>query len=273
MGALSEKLQGVDRKVLAGVGLIALVIVFAGIWFFASSGGEEEAAEEAFNPVQYDEFGNVVSVEGFVDQFEVGNMVEATIAAMEPTPTLTPTPDIAATLVADMALQRPGRAVVVNPLSDEGLRNPFLTPADMEMLEGVGRKVWHFTKVWLRLTNFLGLEVRFWTVEGLKRETGWATGMFGSAPDVPRPDLREVNPVVVAYSESLQDGFLAVEESVRQLEAALKFLDEADEVGHVERLMLSQFAEEASRALRGFDDAVGSYGCSICGELVRTANR
>ena len=115
-----ERLAEVDRKkllVYAGIAVVFLLLVVGSCRLV---GGEKEPSVEevAVEPVM-------------VEESEVERRVAATVEAMEPEATATPepTPDVAATLQADMEANREksGRVLMMNPLDSDELRNPYLS--------------------------------------------------------------------------------------------------------------------------------------------------
>ena len=187
----------------------------------------------------------------------------ATIEAM-PTPTPLPTPDIASTLQADMARNRElvQPVVVLNPLDRELDRNLYLSPSELRYFRELGPRLWVYTKVWLHLRRVLSVDIADWNLEVLQYDLGSAQAALESAPE--RPPLSSghpddvVDPLVRAYSDSIEEGIVGVRQAVARLSDAEEIL--AGEVGHAERETLLRISRDVEDFLSQFDAAMSAYG-------------
>ncbi len=254
-----------DRRIALPAALVFILIVFVGVWFVTSGGGDDDEGEL----MVFDEEGGTPGPPMF-EESEIMDRVASTIAAMDPTPTPTPTPDIAATLQAQLRGNRPGPAVLVSPLDSGGVRNPFLTEMELEYLEKSGERIWHYTKIWFHLQAFVSTDPAAWSFEGVEEEIDWAGRMFETAPDRDRSALRQLGPVVVSYVDTFEVGVRGIVEAVNLLKEAAEVLEDAGTGGAEERESLARINREAARSLEAFDDVMSAYGCSICGELFRS---
>ncbi len=201
----------------------------------------------------------------------IAQAVEATIAAM-PTPTPEPTPDIAATLQADLAASRREVAPVIamNPLDLESERDPYLTPSELDYFRSMGPRLWAYVRVWLHVKRIISVDVSSWNYESLAYDLDSAQAFLESAPARPSfPGGQQVDPLVREYADTLETGLTGVREAVVRLSEAREIL-EAGSLGHEEREELDRIVRDVERHLARFDDAMSSYGCSVCGELFRS---
>ena len=203
----------------------------------------------------------------------VAQAVQATMEAI-PTPTPAPTPNIAATLQAEMALNRKmvSPVLMLNPLDLKLDRDPYLTSNELRYFRELGPRLWAYTRVWLHLQEVLSVDIAEWDFGVLEHDLGRAQALLESAPD--RPQFERggrgqppVDPLVRAYSDSIETGMTGVREAVARLSDAEDVL--AGPVGHSERDELLRIAREVQDLLADFDSAMSAYGCSVCGELFR----
>lgn len=276
-----DRITRLDRRIgiavvaLLAVGLVALI--YWGVQSFMGGGSEEPAevsvpagAEDWMEPLPEGETGPGGAA---IPQSElIAQAVQATIEAM-PTPTPLPTPDIGATLQAEMALNREQVPPVVqlNPLDLQADRNPYLSSEELEYFRELGPRLWTYTRVWIHIQRVLSVDVAEWSYPVLQYDLRVSQALLESAPD--RPDLggrsgrQEVAPLVAAYSESIESGMTGVREAVARLSDAEPLL--AESVGHDEREELIRIIRDVELHLADFDDAMSAYGCSVCGELFR----
>ena len=190
-----------------------------------------------------------------------------------PTATPTPTPDLPATLQAELSFNRMQAPPVVelSPLDVAEDRDPYLSPAELEYFRGMGPRLWIHTQVWLHLRRIIAVDVADWdpAVFGLELER--ARELLDSAPErLSYPGEGEMGPVVRSYVESVEKGMTGVAATVARLSEARHIL-EGGEVGPAERSKLARISRDAEMLLDDFDLAMSSYGCSVCGELFRRA--
>lgn len=281
-----DRITSLDRRVgVLVVGVLAVILVALVYWAVQSfMGGDEGEVVEAGVPAGAEDWmeplpGVELGPDGTpIPQAElIARAVEATIAAM-PTPTPLPTPDIAATLQAEMALNRELVAPVVqlNPLDSDVDRDPYLSPEELAYFRELGPRLWTYTRIWIHIQRILSVNVSEWDHRVLQYDLKVAQALLESAPD--RPDLggrsrgvAEIDPVVRAYLESIESGLTGVREAVVRLSDAEPIL--AGTLGHDEREELIRIIREVEQHLADFDDAMSAYGCSVCGELLRRGSR
>ena len=202
----------------------------------------------------------------------VAQAVQATMEAI-PTPTPAPTPNIAATLQAEMALNRKmvSPVLMLNPLDLKLDRDPYLTSNELRYFRELGPRLWAYTRVWLHLQEVLSVDIAEWDFGVLEHDLGRAQALLESAPDRPQFGRggrgQPVDPLVRAYSDSIETGMTGVREAVARLSDAEDVL--AGPVGHSERDELLRIARDVQDLLADFDSAMSAYGCSVCGELFR----
>ena len=271
---LSDRLKNLDRKVVLGGLVLVLVLLFVVAYFF-TSGGSGEPGEGELMTFSDSGPGSESGADGLpfpsspqLDESVIEERVAATLAAM-PTPEPTVTPDIGATLAAELAQNRPERSLVLNPLDFQDVRTPHLTEDELEYFRAVGRHIWVYTRVWFRIQETLAVGSSDWTVMMLSEDVEWSRELLASLPKQPGRESGAIGEVVEAYLESLELGMDGVDDSISRLEDAEKLLDEALVIGLTEREQLARIARDIERLSGDFDDVMSSYGCSICGELFR----
>ena len=268
--------------VLAVVGLVLVLIVGPAAWFFllredvekdggGNGGAQAASGEPAFLADATGTDGELLpeQLEGMI-AFSVAETIEA-MATPVPPPTPTSTPDIAATLQAELVRNREMAppVVLLNPLDLETDRDPYLTPAELDYFRELGPRLWVYTQVWLHLQKVLSVDSSEWNADLLGYDVEIARDLLGSAPERPMlPAGGDVDPLVRAYADSVESGMAGVREAVSRLAEAGEILS-GEEVGHPEREELLRAGREVERLLAGFDEAMSAYGCSVCGELFR----
>ena len=179
------------------------------------------------------------------------------------------TPDIGATLAAELAMNRPQPAFVLNPLDFQDVRTPHLTEDELNYFRDIGGHIWVYTKIWFRIQDALEIGSSNWTLVMLSEDFSWIEELLMSVPQRPRPEPGAIGEVVEAYVDSLEVGMDGIDDSVSRLNDAREILDEAIVVGLEERDELARISRDIERLSGDFDDVMSSYGCSICGELFR----
>ena len=210
----------------------------------------------------------VVSAPPVVDESVIEERVAATIAAM-PVPESTPTPDIGATLSAELAMNRPERAIVLSPLDVQGSRTPHLTEDELAYFRGMGGRIWAYTKVWLRLQDVLSVDPFRWSETMLAEDVEWSQNVLLSAPDAPVGGSGSVSEVVLAYVKTLDEGMTGVRDAVARMDDAREIIAGSQGMSPEEREDVARIARDMDRLTVAFDEAMSAYGCSICGELFR----
>ena len=257
-----EMLLGRGRKnfIMGGAAVFVFLIALV-VGGVALLGGEEEVEEVV--PVLYEES-------------EILMRVQETVEAMGPTPMPTPTPDVAATLQAEMEYNRRqvARIVHLNPLDSDEVRNPYLEVKEIEYLSGMGPLLWNYVQVWMHVRQVLSLDTEEWSLGVLEYHLGVAELILEATPDVSYPRSGEVGEVVRAYVERLVEGTYGIERGVVKLGDALDIMSMVEsgvglDLEFAEREALRKISREVTEELAVFDDAMGKYGCSICGELFR----
>ena len=274
-----DRITGLDRRIgFVVVGLLAFIMVGLIYWAVQSfMGGDseddvpvpsiQEGAEDWMVPLPGVELGPDGTP---IPQAElIAQAVQATIEAM-PTATPLPTPNIAATLQAELAQNRDRVAPVVqlNPLDLEVDRDPYLSPEELKYFRELGPRLWTYTRIWIHIQRILSVDVAKWSYPVLQYDLKVAQKLLESAPK--RPNLgsaAEFDPVVRAYSESIESGMTGVRTAVVRLSDAEPLL--AETVGHDQREELIRIVRDVERHLADFDDVMAAYGCSVCGELFR----
>ena len=271
-----DRITQLDRRIGIVIVIVAVILIMSLVLWLVTSvmGGDEPTggAEDWMQP-QPGELGPdglpIVPMAELVAQ-----AVQATMEAIPtPTPTPPPTPNIAATLQAELALnrERVRPVLMLNPLDLELDRDPYLTSDELRYFRELGPRLWTYTRVWLHLQVVLSVDIAEWDLSVLEHDLGEAQILLESAPD--RPEFgrggrgKPVDPLVRAYSDSIETGMTGVREAVARLSDAEDVL--AGPVGHLERDELLRIARDVEDLLADFDSAMSAYGCSVCGELFR----
>ena len=280
---LVARVTQLDRRIgLVVVGLV-LVLLF-GLPVCLLTGGDEngdengDVVDDAFLiPVEDDALPLVPGGLALPSQEElVAFSVAATIAAIPTeTPVPTPTPNVAATLQAQLAFNREQAPPVIalNPLDSDGSRDPYLTSVELEFFRDLGPRLWVYTQVWFHVRRVIAVEVSEWDASVFGEDLEWAQTVLASAPDRSGySGMGEVDPVVRSYADTIEAGMSGVSQAVVRLAEAKSILEE-EEVGPLERSKLIRLSREVEYLLDDFDGAMSAYGCSVCGELFRWAER
>ena len=253
-----------------------VVLLFIMAYFFMSGGSGEPGEGELMTfsdsgpAVELGDDGLpiLVSTPPGLDESVIAERVAATLAAM-PTPEPTVTPDIGATLAADLAKNRPEPAFVLNPLDFQTVRTPHLTEDELNYFRDIGGHIWGYTKIWFRIQDILEVGSSDWTLVLVSEDVSLIEELLMSLPERPRPDSASIGEVVEAYIETLEVGMDGIDDSVSRLDDAREILAEALVVGLEEREELARISRDIERLSGDFDDVMSAYGCSICGELFR----
>ena len=287
---LLQRMKDRPRKqlVIAGVVVIGLLLLGGYAVQLSGSGagegvpadGLEEGAVAAPVP------GDVGYVDPLALEERVVEQVAATLAAMEPTVTPEPTPDIAATVQARLSSGREGMSPVVTPdvLGNDVVRNPYLRRADVAYLEDLGNELWWAVVVYLRLAEVSGKDFNdlSWTFveERVSEVDGVFTGGVeewlgerrgGDGREGVEPAVEEYGQLIWEGMGGLRDGGLALREMHDAfVESGVEYVVEmsAEERAEVQGLYLF-----IGTKLKVFDETMSRYGCSVCGELYRFEGR
>lgn len=208
--------------------------------------------------------------------------VKATVEAMnpEPEPTEVPTPDVAATLAAEVAASRGGGGQMgrqVNPLDAGGVRNPYLTERDINYIAAMGEDLWVATQLYLRLSEVAARDYTRLTASHLRERQAFVDGLLAGLPDYDQRDLSSsgLNELVVNFVGFVDGGIRRVEQAVGELRGMIGVFDEAGaetvaDLNSVQRDLLRQRYLLLNELLLDFYKVMSSYGCSACGELFRS---
>lgn len=269
MRELLERVAELERKhllVLVGMGLF-LILVVVGIVMFVGGGGD----------------GGETEVEAvLLEEGEVARRVEATLEAMAPdeTPTPVPTPDVGATLQAKMDENREmsERVVAMNPLDSDEVRNPYLNAAELAYLVNLGSEVWKYTKVWMMLREMLSRDPGEWSHLEVEYTLSEVLVLVEDGEDFRVGNSSAVGPVVDAYIDEVYSGARELRKSVHVLQRAGSLLGKVEsglarDLSLEGREELTGMAREIEYGMEGFDNAMGRYGCGVCGELFRLKGR
>ena len=264
--ALGDWFAEANKMVLAAGAVVFLVLVIGLLVVVRGGGGQPADGSGEESPLLAETGTGVVD-----DESVIAERVAATMEAMQPAPTVTPTPDIAATLQAELFANRMDR-LVLSPLDRRGERNPYLNEDELEYLTGLGDRLWVYTKVWLHVRELLSVDPVKWTLEFVEGEVRQASALLGSVTERRSPSSAEVGEVVLVYGQTIEEGMSEVGQAVTLLEEAVRVLGEADEGEPLSaggRQSLTVIVRAVEDGMDGFDRAMSSYGCSICGELFR----
>ena len=296
LGTAVDFIYNMNRLVLfALVGGVLAVCAFGFVYMvFIKGGGDEAPGGNIDLSGQIDfstlpDAGDVAGSGGGADSAAavpvmleedvVAERVAATIEAMGPfeTPVPTPTPDIAATLQAELNTNRSesDRILRLDPLNSREPRNPYLTEGEIERMAEMGPALWSHTKAWLHVREVLSLGVGDWSSRFLGFHIFEAESYVADFTD--RRERRgsdDVGEVVVAYVRSVEEGMQGVRSAVLSLQRAAAILGRSESGAMVdlpfeEREEIARLARDAEELLVEFDNAMSQYGCSVCGELFR----
>ena len=272
-----DRITRIDRRLGWGVlvgGILVLGLLF--YWAVSSLGDDgNSASAEEVPPTEawMEEIPEEVGPDGepVPRSTLIARAVEATIAAM-PTPTPVPTPDLAATLQAQLSRNRDEvqPVVMLNPLDLDAGRDPYLTPDEMLYFRELGPRLWAYTQAWLHLQLILSVDVADWDYPVIRRGLQVVQDLLESVPARPSfgsSGSGQVDPLVRAYADSVEDGMVGVSVAFHRMLEAEEIM--SGPVGHDEREELLRITLDVEGSLARFDDAMSVYGCSICGELFR----
>ena len=212
----------------------------------------------------------------------VAQQVEATVAALnpEPTPTEEPTPDVAATLAAEVAASRGGEGWnggSVNPLDAGGVLNPYLTERDRLYLAAMGEDLWVATQLYMRVTEVATLDYHQLEAPYIRERLSFIDGLLSALPDTGAGSLSSsgLNELVVSFVDYVDGGMASVRDGVRNLRAILSVFDAAgadtlDQLDGAQRAQVREHYLLIEGDMLGFYRIMSAYGCSACGELYRS---
>ena len=297
LGDALDFIFNMNRLVLFGVaGGVLAVLVFGFVYLVFIKGGDDAPGGTMDLSGQID-FSALADAGGgsgdgggsadaaaavpvMLEESVVAERVAATVEAMGPreTPVPTPTPNIAATLQAELNANRSesDRILKLDPLSSGEPRNPYLTERELDLLAGMGPALWSHTKAWLHVREVLSLGVGDWSSRFLGFHVFQAESYVADFADAGHRGRGsdDVGEVVTAYARSLEEGMRGVRSSVASLRRAAAILERSESGAMVdlpfeEREQIARFARDAEEQLVDFDNAMSQYGCSVCGELFR----
>ena len=270
--SIVERLARMNR--LVGMGIVAgisVLLVAAGIFLTRGDDTSGDAPPEWMEGVPGEPLLGPDGLPVVSNETLIAESVAATIEAL-PTETPMPTRDVGATLEAELAMNRQHVQPIIqmNPLdSNEGIRSPFLTPEELDYFRDFGPRLWIYTKVWFHLQRMISEDIGEWTAADIHHDLGESQVLIDTAPDRPRfPRDDSVGPIVRAYADSLESGFSGVRSAVARLADAEAILASGS-LGNAEREELIQVVRDMEEHLGEFDKIMSSYGCSVCGELLR----
>ena len=175
--SIVERLTSGNRWIGLGVVVFLSVgIIGLGVWLMASGDDEVQGDDvpdwmleegEAFDP-EAEAGADVLPGSPVVpDAALIAESVQATIEAI-PTATPLPTPDIGATLQAELTMNRQEvqPVLLMNPMDSETSRNPYLTPGELDYFREFGPRLWFYTKTWFHLQEVISEDVVGWTLAG-----------------------------------------------------------------------------------------------------------
>ena len=214
---------------------------------------------------------------------DLSTAVAATVEALLPTATPVPTPDVAATVEADLAARRVERSVELdrNPLDSQQPRNPHLTGAEVAALAAMGESVWASSMIYLELLQVVNMDFPLLTREFMSARAGQTGRLAGQleVSEEARPDRdQSLSDVVSAYIDHLDRGISAIQAAAREVHSAASVfdaagVDEASFLGEEERQQLWEHYLAIERVVFSFHSVMSVYGCSACGELFRHPGR
>ena len=287
ISGIIERIRDLGRVKLAllGAGLVSLLLIV--VVLGVSMGGGDSAASDGADGADSD------LVVNFDDEplaeeplptepllMTVEEQVAATVAAMAPvpTPTIEVTPDIGATLQAEMAVRRAGSstAQLSNPLDAGVMRNPQLSEADKHYFESLGKDLWVATQIYMRLTEVSSRDFQGWTESYVGERLLFIDGLTGAlSEELPEADKAGVSDVVASYSDYIDSGIRSVQAGVAEARAAHSIFqageaESVDELDALDRELLRQHYLNLTGLMTEFYAVMSSYGCSACGELFRS---
>ena len=253
--------EGLPRNLQYALAGSLIFLILASSAFSLFSGGGEAEPE--------------VPPEPMLLQSDLRRFVEATIEAYIPTPIPTPTPDVPATVAAELGMRRveSDRVVEVNPLGAGVQKNPFLTQAEMEHLNGLGPSVWRNVRLWVILRDLSRSSIEVWDREDLPTLTASLQEYVEDDDNLRLDRLSDrVGGTVAAFTAEYESS---VSELTRAASAVVRM---QGIVAGAEQGVLTTGEEDEllelkgtlNRGVRAFHQFMSGYGCSVCGELFRT---
>ena len=277
ISGLMDRVKERPRKQVAiiviGV-IVVLMLLIVGVQRLGSNGDGGDGQDGALA-------GPLPGEVGYVDMVLVDNLVveqvSATVAAMEPTATPEPTPDIAATVQARLNLGvSPSLSQPVLGRGD--VRNPYLRKVDIQHLHELGEELWLAVVVYLRLAEVSGLDFNdlSWTFveERVEVVDGVFSGGVSEWLDETPDEGDGLDPLVKEYAESVWDGMGGIKEAGLALRGIHDLFRESGveyvvEMSTEDRAAVQSLYLSIGGRLRVFDEVMSRYGCSVCGELFR----
>ena len=280
ISGLLDRVKERPRKQVAIVGIgviVAFMVVIVGVQQLGSNGDGADGEDAGLA-------GPLPGEVGYVDMVLVENLVveqvSATVAAMEPTATPEPTPDIAATVQARLNLGREGMSPSLSePVLGRGdVRNPYLRKVDIQHLEELGEELWRAVVVYLRLAEVSGLDFNDLSWTFVEDRVEVVDGIFSEGVSEwldETPDEEDgLDPAVKEYAESVWDGMDGIKEAGLSLRGIHDLFRESGveyvvEMSTEDRAAVQSLYLSIGGRLRVFDEVMSRYGCSVCGELFR----
>lgn len=274
----------------AGAGLVLVAVLMSALLTLGGGSGDGDPGAAGDDSDLAVDFGDgddapaaVVEADAVPEPtLTLEERVKATVEAMnpDPEPTEVPTPDVAATLAAEVAASRGGGGRMgrqVNPLDAGGVRNPYLTERDINFIAAMGEDLWVATQLYLRLSEVAARDYTRLTASHLRERQAFIDGLLAGLPDYDHRDLSSsgLNELVVNFVGFVDGGIRQVERAVGELRGLIGVFDEAGaetvaDLNSVQRDLLRQRYLLLNELLLDFYKVMSSYGCSACGELFRS---
>lgn len=267
--------------IVGGAAALVLVVIIA---IVVMSGGDPDSDLIVdFNDPQFADPAGLPPVDGgaggtFVGGLSVEEQVEQTVAAMRPTETPAPTPDIGATLAAEHQATRVAQvpAFEKDPLRPQMGLDPYLTEREIRYMAEMGNAIWAATSMWMHLRQVVYRDVSEWGKDSVDIhmalagtelqvvEARWERIM----EDV--SDNESISDEVKSYILQLEDAVRSLRSVYRQLETTRALLKSVDgDLEVAEREAVAQAKSEIGLGMDRFVQVMSRYGCAVCGELVR----
>lgn len=207
---------------------------------------------------------------------QVAEQVAATMEAMAPTATPEPTPDLAATLEADLGRNRGSSApaFAVNPLDSTQSRAPYLNQRELDYLSSLGEDVWIAVQSYFVLQDVMAEDFGTLSLSFLQEKLVLVNSLLAGLSRILQEPPRDMNEVVVGYVQFVQGGVSSIHGAAGDLRAAVAVVEgaEVDSFLELDQKALADFRRSylgIERGILDFYGVMGSYGCSVCGELFR----